>query len=666
MLRVSVLAPTIRSCLVRPVRSRTLIHHLKPLVGPQRLYVRFNSSNQSPPPSNEDVKSTNEPQPKPGRPKNLFNDLKRLIKLAKPETKVLAAALLCLVTTSSVSMSLPLFIGKIIDTTKAPLEDAATEITILGLPEYQFYTSLLVLFGIGASANFGRMYLLRSAGERLVARLRSRVFSKILSQDSYFFDLGPSKNGMKTGDLISRISSDTQIIARTMSGNISDGARALISGVVGLSMMSYVLWQLTLCMSLIFPPLIIMSTFYGRKIKSLSRQIQENLGGMTKVAEEKFNAIKTIQSFGQQKRVVHEFNQEVRKIFTTSTHEGFLSGIYYGGNGLLGNVTMVGLLVVGTKLIASGDISIGDLSSFMMYAVYTGLSVFGLGNFYTELMKGLGASERVFELMDLKPSITTSLGRKIKDIHGDIVFRDVKFHYPSRPDSPIFGNKPLNLTIKKGEHVCFVGPSGSGKSTISQLLLRFYDPIEGSVIVNGYNIKDMNLTHFRQQVGYVQQDPVLFSGTIEENIRFGKLDCTAADINEALEIANAYNFIQAFPAKLDTIVGPSSSARLSGGQKQRLSIARTLIKRPEILVLDEATSALDTSLEEIVMRNLMAVAGERQFTMILIAHRLSTIRNSERVIVLAGDGQIVEDGSFDELYNNPDSELNKLLKTYRE
>ena len=197
MLRVSVLAPTIRSCLVRPVRSRTLIHHLKPLVGPQRLYVRFNSSNQSPPPSNEDVKSTNEPQPKPGRPKNLFNDLKRLIKLAKPETKVLAAALLCLVTTSSVSMSLPLFIGKIIDTTKAPLEDAATEITILGLPEYQFYTSLLVLFGIGASANFGRMYLLRSAGERLVARLRSRVFSKILSQDSYFFDLGPSKNGMK-------------------------------------------------------------------------------------------------------------------------------------------------------------------------------------------------------------------------------------------------------------------------------------------------------------------------------------------------------------------------------------------------------------------------------------------------------------------------------------
>ena len=302
----------------------------------------------------------------------------------------------------------------------------------------------------------------------------------------------------------------------------------------------------------------------------------------------------------------------------------------------------------------------------MMYAVYTGLSVFGLGNFYTELMKGLGASERVFELMDLKPSITTSLGRKIKDIHGDIVFRDVKFHYPSRPDSPIFGNKPLNLTIKKGEHVCFVGPSGSGKSTISQLLLRFYDPIEGSVIVNGYNIKDMNLTHFRQQVGYVQQDPVLFSGTIEENIRFGKLDCTAADINEALEIANAYNFIQAFPAKLDTIVGPSSSARLSGGQKQRLSIARTLIKRPEILVLDEATSALDTSLEEIVMRNLMAVAGERQFTMILIAHRLSTIRNSERVIVLAGDGQIVEDGSFDELYNNPDSELNKLLKTYRE
>lgn len=660
MLRVSVVAPLLRPKVVRNVspcgiHSRILFSRRSNV-----FQIRHNSTKQPPPTDSSDAIKEQLEETKP--PKNMFNDLKRLVKLAKPESRTIAAALLCLVTTSSVSMSLPLFIGKIIDTTKEPLDSAT--VTILGLPEYQFYGALLVLFGFGASANFGRMYLLRSAGERLVARLRSRVFLKILCQDSYFFDVGPSKNGMKTGDLLSRISSDTQIIAKTMSGNISDGARALISGVVGLSMMSYVLWKLTLCMSMIFPPLIIMSTFYGRKIKSLSRLIQENLGGMTKVAEEKFNAIKTIQGFARQQLVVHEFNQEIKRIYTTSMREGLLSGIYYGGNGLLGNVTMVGLLVVGTRLIALGEISIGDLSSFMMYAVYTGLSVFGLGNFYTELMKGLGASERVFELVDLKPSISTNAGRKVDDIHGDIVLRDIKFRYPSRPDSPIFGDKPLNVAIKKGEHVCFVGPSGSGKSTISQLLLRFYDPLDGEVIVNGHNIKDINLNFYRQQLGYVQQDPVLFSGTIEDNIRFGQPDCSIDDINEALKVANAYDFIQSFPTKLQTIMGPSSSARLSGGQKQRLSIARTLIKRPSILVLDEATSALDTHLEEVVMRNLMELAQQRHFTMILIAHRLSTIRNSERVIVLATDGLIVEDGPFDQLYGDSESELNKLLKTY--
>lgn len=632
-------------------------------------HLRFNSTQPAPltpQPEQSQPGDQNLNEVLATRRKTLLRDLVRLSKLARPESKIIAAALLCLVTTSGVSMSLPLFIGKIIDTAKEPLQDGTVDITILGLPEYQFYSALLALFSVGAAANFGRMYLLRSAGERLAARLRSRVFSKILCQDSYFFDLGPSKSGMKTGDLISRISSDTQIIARTMSGNISDGARALISGVVGLSMMTYVLWQLSLCMSLIFPPLILMSTFYGRKIKTLSRQIQENLGGMTKVAEEKFNAVKTIQSFARQKLVVHEFNVEIKNIYNTSMREGLLSGIYYGGNGFLGNVTMVGLLVVGARLISSGDITIGDLSSFMMYALYTGLSVFGLGNFYTELMKGLGASERVFEIIDLNPTIAPSLGRKVKDLHGDIVFRDVQFRYPSRLDSPIFGNQPFNLTIKKGEHVCFVGPSGSGKSTISQLLLRFYDPIDGSVVINGHNIKELNLNTLRQQLGYVQQDPILFSGTIEENIRFGKPDCTPEEIEEALTTANAYDFVQAFPGKLDTVMGPSSSARLSGGQKQRLSIARTLIKRPDILVLDEATSALDSQLEEVVMRNLMTLAEERNFTMILIAHRLSTIRNSERVVVLSADGRIVEDGLFQHLYANPESELNKLLKIYRE
>lgn len=590
------------------------------------------------------------------------SEFRNLIRLAKPESKLLLSAFACLFITSSVSMTLPLIVGKIIDTTKED-EDSETpkEVKIFSLSENQFYAGLFVVFSVGAITNFGRIYLLKLAGEKLVARLRSRLFLKVLSQDSYFFDIGPTGKGMKVGDLISRISSDTQIISKSLSGNISDGARSLISGVVGLSMMWYVSWQLTLCMSMMFPPLILMSTVYGRRVKELSKKVQENLGDMTKVTEEKLNGLKTIQSFARQPLVVHEYNKEIRKLFQTSMKEGKLSGIFFGGNNFLGNIMIVGLLYMGTRFISSGDITVGDLSSFMMYAVYTGSSIFGLGNFYTELMKGLGAAERVFELSTSKSDIHTSLGKKVDDLHGDIRLQNIKFSYPSRSDINVFNN--LDLTIKKGEHVCFVGPSGSGKSTISQLLLRFYDPQTGSITINNHNIKDLNLNDYRSKIGYVQQEPLLFSGTIKENIEFGRDNCTLEQIENACKFSNSLTFINGFPQGLDTFIGPSSSgAQLSGGQKQRISLARTLIKDPKILILDEATSALDLISEELVMENLSALAKEKSMTIISIAHRLSTIRNSERIIVLNEQGLVVEDGKFSELYNNKDSEFNKLLK----
>lgn len=602
--------------------------------------------------------------------KTILQDLRRLFQLAKPETLRLIAALVCLVGTSTVTMLLPLVIGKIIDTARLRDDDSAeppqgdmpAEFP-LGLLPNQFYSGLVVLFVIGSVCNFGRFYLLKSVGERMVARLRARLFGNILSQDSYFFDVGPARTGMKTGDLVSRLTSDTQVISKSLSGNISEGVRAVISGTVGISMMCWVSWKLTLCMSLIFPPLILMSTVYGRRVKQLSRVIQDSLGSLTKVLEEKLNGLKTIQVFAQQRSVMHEYNAEVRDIYNKSMLEGKISGIYYSINGFLGNVTIVGLLAVGSRLIASGEISIGDLSSFMMYAIYTGSSIFGLGSFYTELMKGIGAAERVFELVDLRPKIPISVGRKVDNLHGDIQIKNALFAYPSRLDSTIFDN--VDLHIRKGEHVCFVGPSGSGKSTISQLLLRFYDPLSGEILVNGHNISDLNLNFYRAKIGYVQQEPLLFSGTIRDNITFGKRDSTQEDIDYATRLSNCQSFIDGFPQKLDTEIGPSSSgsAQLSGGQKQRISLARTLIKRPDILILDEATSALDSRLEEIVMKNLSELSRESQPTVISIAHRLSTIQNSDRIIVLDQKGRIVEDGPFDELHSNESSRLNKLLKT---
>jgi len=661
-------------------------HHLpRPIIGTQRSFVlhqiRLNSTSQngeqhrldnSSPTTTQTGTSADQSVKSDKAPRSsLFRDLLKLIKLAKPESKLIMFALLCLAISSATTMSLPLVIGKIIDTAK-PLdddddkkekgEDSDNKQLIFGLTPTLFYSALAVIFVIGSSANFGRIYLLRSVGEKLVARLRCRLFSKILAQDAYFFDIGPTKLGMKTGDLISRIASDTQIISKSLSMNISDGMRSIISGVVGLSMMFYVSWKLTLCMSLLFPPLIAMSFFYGRRIKSLSRLIQENIGALTKVTEEKLNGVKVIQSFAQQQSVVHGYNKEIKNIYNSSLREGKLSGIYFSVNGFLGNITMIGLLVIGTKLIGMNELTIGDLSSFMMYAVYTGSSVFGLGNFYTELMKGLGAAERVFELVEYQPKISNNIGKKQK-LNGDIVIKDVDFTYPSRPDV-IFKN--LNLHIKEGENVCLVGPSGSGKSTISQLLLRFYDPNKGLITIGAESpveIKDLNLNDYRRQLGYVQQEPLLFSGTVRDNTIFGKQNATDEEIERALELSHSVAFVRNLPDGLDTKIGASTSTQLSGGQKQRISLARTLIKEPKILILDEATSALDTISEEQVMKNLLGLNREKGVTIISIAHRLSTIKNSDRIVVLNEHGSIVEDGDFATLHNNRNSHFNKLLKS---
>lgn len=599
--------------------------------------------------------------PLPKQSKGSWADITRVLALARPESRLLAAALVCLVLTSAVSMSLPLIIGKIIDQTREEEVLATSGAShILGLNITQFCALVAAVFVIGAIANFGRTYLLRSVGERLVARLRSRLFLKILSQDSYFFDVGPTKEGMKTGDLLSRLSSDTQIISRTLSGNISDGARALISGFVGMSMMCYVSWKLTLCMSVIIPPLIVLSLFYGRRVKALLRQVQDNLGQMTKVAEEKLQGVKTIQSFSRQQSVLREYNQQVKHIYDTSMTEARLSGIYYSGTSFVGNSMIVGLLLCGTRLISMGELTVGDLSSFMMYAVYTGSSVFGLGNFYTELMKGIGAAERVFELVDLEPRIPLSIGKKVPSVFGDITFDKVAFSYPSRAETSVL--EDLSLTIKSGENVCFVGPSGSGKLTIAQILMRFYDPKNGTVTVNGHDIHSLNLNDYRSKLGYVQQEPMLFSGSIRDNILFGLKDASESDIQQALRLAHANVFVDQLRDGIDTIIGPGHTTQLSGGQKQRLLIARTLVRRPKILILDEATSALDSISEEAVMANLLRLHREQGMTIVLIAHRLSTIKNSDRAIVLDKNGHVVEDGATDSLYANSASELNKLLK----
>ena len=595
-----------------------------------------------------------------------FKDVIRLFNLAKPETGYISIALFLILISSAVSMVVPSVIGKLLDLASSPHSDKKDDDcdeekdknkdkTIYGLTPTQFYTALGIVFVVGAIANTGRIIILKVTGERLVARLRTRTMKAALDQDAAFLD------NNKVGDLISRLSSDASIVAKSVTQNVSDGTRAILQGFVGFGMMSYISWQLTSVMLLLIPPLGVMAMVYGRKIRYLSRQLQTSVGGLTKVAEEQLNATRTIQAYGGEKKEIHRYASEVRLVFDVGLKEALTSGLFFGSTGLVGNAALLSLLLVGTNMITIGSITVGELSSFMMYAIYTGSSLFGLSSFYSELMKGAGAAARVFELDDRRPLIRPTIGKSpITLFNKAIEFKDVSFHYPTRLNHEIFNG--LNIKINPGEHVCIVGHSGSGKSTISSLLLRYYDVDKGEIMIGDDNIKDFNLRKYRRLLGIVQQEPMLFNGTILENILYCVPEEIANNknkVNAAIKKANCVKFLSSFPDGLQTLVGPRGT-QLSGGQKQRIALARAFLLDPSLLILDEATSALDSQSEEIVAKSLYSRSKKGQTT-ISIAHRLSTIKHSTRVVMLGRQGSVVETGSFQQLISNPSSELNILL-----
>jgi putative ABC transport system ATP-binding protein len=648
------------------------------ILGTQYRYQSTSSKNTV-----SQTETKNSGKEKDDKKKGSFKEIAELLKLLKDEWKTLCVAIVCLMCSSAVSMLFPSIMGKIIDTAKPDGDDEqlgdiaipkAINIFSYSIPVNVFYGSLICIFAVGTLANFGRIVLLRKVGERIMAKLRVDIEKNIFYQSSKFWDT------YKSGDLISRLVNDSTVVTKSVTQNVSDGLRSTISGFVGIAMMLTISVKLTGYMFLIFPVLAFIAFVFGRRVKKVSREIQQQLGSLTKVSEEQFNFVKTIQSFNNENYEVAKFQKEVKKLYNLSVHEGRLNGYFYSANGFIGNSFLICLLSVGVWMVRNGELTIGELSSYLMYTIYSASSVYSLSNFYSELMKGVGASERVFELLRLKPDIDPYSGKKAS-VDGDIVFENLNFHYPTRENHQVF--KSLNLTIKKGDHLCLVGPSGCGKSTVSQLLLRYYDPNGGKIIINGNNLSELSLSNFREQVGIVQQEPMLFSGTLRENIVYGRRDVSEADIKKVCDLANCTNFINNFPDKFDTKVG-AKGAQLSGGQKQRIALARTLLLGanvsdniseqfsetigedgkillgPSILILDEATSALDARSEEAIKKTL-ELRQRAGLTTISIAHRLSTINMSNRVVIFSQQGEIVADGPFTEMINDPLSELNKLL-----
>ena len=460
-----------------------------------------------------------------------FSEVWRLLNIARPEVKTLGLAFVFLLISSSVTMTVPFSIGRIMD---AAAQDRGT---MFGFPMEQFYLALGALLAMGACANYGRIVLLRIVGERIVTKLRSQLFKRTFIQNAEFFDAN------RVGDLISRLGSDTIIVGKSITQNVSDGLRSLVSATAGLTMMAWVSVKLTGVLAIFLPPVALGAFFYGRAIRDLSRRIQKNLGTLTKIAEERLGNVRTSQAFAGELQEVHRYNTQVRKIFGLGRKEAFISATFFSASGFMGNMTFLALLYVGGGMVRTGAISIGDMTSFLMYAGYAGSSLFGLSAFYSELMKGVGAASRLFELQDREPTISPTKGDMIKSARGAIEFKDVGFSYPTRPAVPIF--RDLSFRIEPGSNVAIVAPSGAGKSTVASLLLRFYIPTTGTIEIGGKDITTINAKQLRRKIGYVGQEPVLFSGTIAENIAYGKPLATRSEIVAAARQANC-QFISDF------------------------------------------------------------------------------------------------------------------------
>ncbi|KAH8827887.1 P-loop containing nucleoside triphosphate hydrolase protein [Flagelloscypha sp. PMI_526] len=568
---------------------------------------------------------------------------RKIVQLAKPERVVLLQAVGLLLVSSAVTMSIPFTIGKLID-----FFSSTDPVIPFGLSLWQASGALLTMFTIGAVSNAGRAFLMRMAGQRIVARLRERTYAAALRQEVEFVEKGE-------GDVLSRLNVDTSIVGESVTQNLSDGLRAVVMSSVGLGAMFWVSPTLTGLMMAIVPPISLGVVFYGRYIKKLSNKTQEAVGEMSKAATESLTALRTVQSYNAHPQEEAKFHERITAVLSLAHKEATASAIFFGSTGWSGNVTILCLLGYGGSLVSQGVISVGDLTSLLMYTAYVGSGLQMLTGFFTSIMRAVGAGTRIFDLLDRRPVIPYDQGIDVPaGRRGIIKFEDVHFEYPSRKGVEVLNGFDLELRV--GESVAIVGSSGSGKSSVHSLLLRYYDPIQGCVTFDGEDIRTFNPKSWRSIIGVVPQDPVLFTGTIASNIAYGYPDAPREEIERAAKQANC-EFVWSMPQGFDTPIGRLS---LSGGQRQRLAIARALLKKPTILALDEATSALDATSENRVNNAIDKILRSKATTCLFVAHRLSTIARAERIVVLEG-GKITEVGTYRELIRRPDSRFQALM-----
>ncbi|GAB5388567.1 MAG: hydrophobic compound transporter HcuC [Alphaproteobacteria bacterium] len=498
---------------------------------------------------------------------------------------------------------------------------------------------LLAIIGGLAAATFARFYLITWTEERVVADLRKAVFARMIALEPAFFELN------RTGELISRITADTSVLQSVAGSSLSIALRNIVLLLGGSALLVHTSPQLAGLMLLVVPLVVVPIVVYGRRVRRLSAESQDRLGEVGSVMDESLHGIRIVQAFTREAETRGRFDGAVEATFSAA-HARIRARAWMTALVILlafGAIAMV--LWKGGHDVLAGRMSGGDLSAFIFYGILVSGAVGALSEVMGQLLRAAGATERLISLLHTEPGITApdSPAPMPSPLSGRLTFDSVRFSYPTRPDQPALDN--LSLTIEAGETVALVGPSGGGKSTILQLLLRFYDPQSGTVSLDGTEIAATDPQQMRQHLALVPQEPILFGGTVAENLRFGKTDATEDELWSALNAAHAEDFVRALPDQLETQLG-DRGITLSGGQRQRIAIARAILKDAPVLLLDEATSALDAESEGAVQAALETLMQGR--TTLVIAHRLATIREADRIAVI-DQGRVAATGTHDQL-----------------
>jgi ATP-binding cassette, subfamily B, bacterial MsbA len=551
----------------------------------------------------------------------------RMLRYLRPYWRRLSVALVAMLISAGLSLVFPAVIQQVVDTALQQ-EDMALLNQVAGF--------LLVVFFLRSVATFFEGYNLNYTGERIVVDLRMDLFRHLQSMSLGFFI------ERRVGELVSRIASDVTMMRNVLVNNVSSALQQSVMMVGAVTIMFIMNSNLTLFIIGLVPVMVLIGFGFGFYLRRTSQHIQDELAHAMVVTEEVFQGIREVKSFVREQHEINRHDSALERAFRATIRLQRIRSVFGPTIAFMGFGGLSAILWFGGREVLEGRLTGGELVAFLVYGLTVAGNFASLVGMYAQFQEAIGATRRVFQLMDMKPEVDDKPDAVNMDgVEGRITFDNVTFTYDQKQDVL----RGIDLDIAPGEVLALVGPSGAGKSTIFNLIPRFYDPSDGRIVIDGHDVRDVTQASLREHIGIVPQESILFGGTIRENIRYGRLEASEDEIIEAAKAANAHDFIVGLPDGYDTLVG-ERGVRLSGGQRQRVAIARAILKNPRILLLDEATSSLDSESEHLVQEALTRLMQDR--TTIIIAHRLSTIRVADRIAAL-DHGEVVEMGTHNEL-----------------